>query len=541
MEDKYQQINLFDDDFLYDTVYETKSGYILDITKSELDQEYTYTAIAPNGDYIDSFTNKENALDMKQSAFFQSEIYKKFIRLISQYGNEHSKDKQKNKWPYNRPTSTYSYTSYTPTYALSTDQAIEKYCKSNTLCFHKTDPTTTMLEQIYRGRGWDVVNNSNEMSSETISELIDRHERVVMLGHGSSFGLIGFIRPEHAPHLESKKLFALWCNADAYCDKYLPNKKGFFACGNMPSDDGEARAVGFVVTHKYMDDNITYWCKLCGDVVEKCLEGQADAGCKYIREKYWEKYHKGSSDEVGITKYNYIRTKVAGQANLPEPTGEEIIGPKETELQRNPVSHSNYGWDEYTSTPAVYHASTYTKDNAEDSNHIDYEEDKNIKSGDTLFTTSRGYFCVAYKRNDVWDCRLYSKDGMSAGNKTFQWLAKNGENVYDSFVKTYGKDRLGEFVVDADFTVKDNGSEDEMEFTLKNNPKDNEGIIGETDTGYFIKEDKVNNFYRYMLLKGDKWLNLVLDNKQATAEEALEEFKKRSSHGENLGSLIKEV
>lgn len=271
-----------------------------------------------------------------------------YVPTITKFNKNNNKKKanknKRNNWGYQKHTDGYDiydvdvygddnidvdnkwhYTPYTPSYKTSTEEALKKYCNSNTLCFHKTDPTTTMLEQIYAGKGWDVITDANEMSSDTISALIDAHERIVMLGHGSGYGLFGFINPIHASHLKNKKLFALWCNADAYCDKYLKGKTGFFACGNMPSDDSEARFVGYNVSHKYMDDNITYWCKLCGDVVEQCLEGDADAGCKYIRDKYWERYHKGTADEVGITKYNYVRTKVAGQANLPEPSGEEII------------------------------------------------------------------------------------------------------------------------------------------------------------------------------------------------------------------------
>lgn len=261
---------------------------------------------------------------------------------------KHKKANKRNTWGYQSHTDGYDVKDidvyndddvdwdnkwhYTPSYKTSKEEALKKYCNSNTLCFHKADPTTTMLEQIYAGRGWDVITDANEMSSDTIAALIDAHERIVMLGHGSAYGLIGFINSSHASHLKDKKLFALWCNADAYCNNYLKDKKGFFACGNMPSDEHEANWVGYHVSHKYMDDNITYWCKLCGDVVEQCLEGDADAGCKYIRDKYWEKYHKGSADEVGITKYNYVRTKVAGQANLPEPTGEEITGEAKSKL-----------------------------------------------------------------------------------------------------------------------------------------------------------------------------------------------------------------
>lgn len=502
MPEKYIQQNLFDydydSDFEYDVVDQTSDGYILDILSTK--DGYSYTITNPDGDYLETFDSKVNALDLKRSEYIKSDIFKKFKSTCDKdRRSKYSPAPQyKKETPYDLGPRNWSY-SYTPSYKLSKEEALKKYGKSNTICFHKTDPTTTMLDQIYSGKGWDVVNDSNEMSSDTIAALIDAHERVVMLGHGSSGGLIGFINPSHAKNLEPKKLFALWCNADAYCNQYLKDKKGFFACGNMPSDDHEASWVGFEVSHKYMDDNITYWCKLCGDVVEQCLEGDADAGCQYIREKYWERYYKGTADEVGITKYNYVRTKVAGQANLPEPEGEEIEGPKETVRQLRAKE-----------SPASSYSGTYRGSYVKQTSSPQYDIDYDFSDGETVFETSTGAYCIGYKAGSSWNCNLYDKQGKALGKAMFSWISKNGQNVYNKFERELPKNVLGSLIIDAEFRPVTTNSE--------------EVVIAETDKGYTIKEKRQANGYQYLLMKNNNLVHMGSNPTKLKPEEAYSDF-----------------
>lgn len=342
MKEDYIQSHLFDfdddlDESIEEDIYYDRASGTAVTQQKDPDHANLFIYRCYDDDLVcfSTWKLKEDAASMSPSAFDHSACKKIIDREIE----NHSKNSSYrfNSIDYARKATSQpvyrsnSYFSWEPKY-ISKEEAFEKYNKSNTLCLHKSDPTTTMLDQIYRGKGWDVINDSYSVSREVLAELIDSHERIVMLGHGSGGGLIGFFGSEMAEHLKDKKLFALWCNADAYCNRYLPNKKGFFACGNMPSDDREARWVGFNVSHKYMDDNITYWCKLCGDVVEECLEGNADKGCQYIREKYWEKYgHSENPDEVGITLYNYQRTKVAGQ-DLIDPPADYVAPTKNVEI-----------------------------------------------------------------------------------------------------------------------------------------------------------------------------------------------------------------
>lgn len=183
----------------------------------------------------------------------------------------------------------------------------DELTKSNTLVFHRTDPTTTMLDQIYEGKGWDVIHSAYDLDQEELFRVVDAHERIVCLGHGYPGGLMGMFGPEMAPHLKDKKLFIIWCNADKYFDNAHIGD-GQFITGNMPSEVGESIAAGCGnIGKQEMLDNITYWSKLCADVVERCLDGDVASSVAYIRENYIA--HYGTHP---VTKYNAIRTKVHG-------------------------------------------------------------------------------------------------------------------------------------------------------------------------------------------------------------------------------------
>lgn len=183
----------------------------------------------------------------------------------------------------------------------------DQFTKSNTVVFHKTDNSTDMLAQIYEGKGWDVFRETYKYDQEELFKVVDAHERVVCLGHGSGYGLIGMFGPEMAPHLKDKKLFVIWCNADAYFEKYSIGQ-GQFITGNMPSEVWECSAAGCgKISKQLMLDNITYWSKLCADVCEQCLEGNVDEGVEYIRKNYLEKYGNHP-----VTIYNCNRTQRLG-------------------------------------------------------------------------------------------------------------------------------------------------------------------------------------------------------------------------------------
>lgn len=191
---------------------------------------------------------------------------------------------------------------------------IEPYCKSDTLVMHLDDPSTVMLGQVYDGKGWDVIRSKHGISDKDLAAIVDRHDRLVFLGHGTSGGLIGFFGGEMAKHIEDKKVFAIWCNADGYFNRYGIGK-GQFVTGNMPSEVWECSYAGCGhISKQLMLDNITYWSKLCADVTEDCLEGKVKESVDYVRKNYLEKY---GNHPVSI--YNAKRTQCLGEEQpLPE-------------------------------------------------------------------------------------------------------------------------------------------------------------------------------------------------------------------------------
>lgn len=225
----YKQLSLFDDDEEFTEIgddsgevevyFDAPTGlYLTEEPDEHVDGLYVYRCYDEDDTLFSTWKHRTDAATMPLSEFKASTLFSIFKRECSNYRKDKSyryisnagRTSGPNSNNYNRPYTPYTYPfSGWQKSTISDKEALEKYCKSDTLCLHKSDPTTTMLKQIYEGKGWDVINDSYSISSETLAKLIDKHDRIVMLGHGTSYGLIGFIGPEHAPHLEPKKLFAL--------------------------------------------------------------------------------------------------------------------------------------------------------------------------------------------------------------------------------------------------------------------------------------------------------------------------------------------
>ena len=224
---------------------------------------------------------------------------------------------------------------------------VEKLNKSDTLVFHKDDPSTRMLCQVYEGKGWDVLTTScDRIDDKELEEIFKIHDRLVFLGHGSPYGLIGMFGPEVAKYMEGKKIFAIWCNADAYFEKHGIGK-GQFVTGNMPSEVWECSGAGCgKISTKLMLDNITYWSKLCADCVERCLNGDVKASVDYIRKEYLKLYGNHP-----VTIYNCNRTQCLGEPQpLPAfkfegeklgPGDEPIPGFDEEAFLKNPTEKAS--------------------------------------------------------------------------------------------------------------------------------------------------------------------------------------------------------
>jgi hypothetical protein len=97
-----------------------------------------------------------------------------------------------------------------------------------TLVIHATDYSTRFLKLIYENRGWTVINDN--VSKSELKKQIKKHDRIVMLGHGTGYGLLGhgryIIDSSYVYLLRDKICFCVWCNSDIFVKKY--GLKGFY-------------------------------------------------------------------------------------------------------------------------------------------------------------------------------------------------------------------------------------------------------------------------------------------------------------------------
>jgi len=137
-----------------------------------------------------------------------------------------------------------------------------------TFVLHPDDRSTDFLKEIYLGKGYTVVTRW-DIGLLALKAMIETHDRIIMMGHGSPRGLIGFqhifMNPFFIKLLQTKNCVCIWCNADQYV---IPNKiKGFYT-GMFVSEVGEAAYFGMSVTQGTIDRSnrdFAFEMRLCLD------------------------------------------------------------------------------------------------------------------------------------------------------------------------------------------------------------------------------------------------------------------------------------
>ena len=121
---------------------------------------------------------------------------------------------------------------------------------SKVLVIHPDDRSTEMLKAIYEGKGYDVITDCS-ISDDDLVKAIEEHETIIMLGHGTPYGLMsvdkdwGFtgylIHDGHAELLKTKKTYSMWCYSDRFFRRH--GMKGFHS-GMIISEASEADMFG---------------------------------------------------------------------------------------------------------------------------------------------------------------------------------------------------------------------------------------------------------------------------------------------------------
>jgi len=119
-----------------------------------------------------------------------------------------------------------------------------------TLVIHPEDESTTFLNKVYENI-IDKVVVTGELTAKELYEMIPNFDRVMMMGHGSPYGLFNIGFKSRMGHIinhnfvdilkDNPNNVYIWCNADQFVNKH--KLKGFFS-GMFVSEVGEAYYCG---------------------------------------------------------------------------------------------------------------------------------------------------------------------------------------------------------------------------------------------------------------------------------------------------------
>ena len=144
-----------------------------------------------------------------------------------------------------------------------------------------------------------------DLSRDAIHELIERHDRIVCLGHGTPSGLLsGVIGKEEVPYLKDKKIFSMWCYAATFWKNNGFSGHGILTSDNFPSEVQECKAAcDATVTADWIFDNMM----LAGEIAGKAMDiawDDPERGCKIFRKEYSEKSKIENADEQAVVDFN---------------------------------------------------------------------------------------------------------------------------------------------------------------------------------------------------------------------------------------------
>lgn len=161
-----------------------------------------------------------------------------------------------------------------------------------TLVIHPSDKSTTFLDIVYAPIENKTVIQGGITKPELI-KLIEEHDRIMMMGHGSPYGLFsvgqfkgegytGYIIDESIVELLKTKRdnVYIWCNADQFVDRF--GLTGFYS-GMFISEVGEATYCGLPGTPQEVVDESNYGFV---NIVSKYINEETDNLYDSVHKEY---------------------------------------------------------------------------------------------------------------------------------------------------------------------------------------------------------------------------------------------------------------
>ena len=175
-----------------------------------------------------------------------------------------------------------------------------------TLVIHPDDRSTDFLKPIYSNLPDTTVLTEN-VSPYALKKVITEYDQIIMMGHGSPYGLFNVSRighsfftigKEHVALLRDKKNIFIWCNADQFVKQY--NLPGLFT-GMFISEVEEANYCRVLTEQTQVDESNDLFAELLGKQLVK-YKDDYEAIYFAIEEEY------GKLAEVNaVAKYNWDR------------------------------------------------------------------------------------------------------------------------------------------------------------------------------------------------------------------------------------------
>lgn len=175
-----------------------------------------------------------------------------------------------------------------------------------TLIIHPRDSSTSFLDIVYSPIE-DKTIVTGGISKKELNEMIQSHDRVMMMGHGSPFGLFsvgkfkdanGYIIDHTTVSLlkNKKHNVFIWCNADKFVNEH--KLKGFYS-GMFISEVGEAMYCGLPGTPQEVVDESNYgFC----NIIAKHINGDTNVIYENVKKEYGI-----IAEDNSVAYYNHLR------------------------------------------------------------------------------------------------------------------------------------------------------------------------------------------------------------------------------------------
>ena len=177
-----------------------------------------------------------------------------------------------------------------------------------TLIIHPQDKSTDFLAPIYQNLEQKTVVR-RDASDERLRHLIQEHDQIIMLGHGSPSGLFNVARIgsaffsinySHVELLRDKHCIFIWCNADQFVLKH--QLKGLFT-GMFISEENE-----LFCCREGRAEEIEPSNRLFSEVLGRCLLKYED-DYQMVFEEVDHDYGELARENL-VAAYNYSRWSI---------------------------------------------------------------------------------------------------------------------------------------------------------------------------------------------------------------------------------------